>query len=266
MPYAKSDTSRLPRTWVFDSVQQTTIGPITQTGTVANTAVQAAFPLNVGVKVVKVAVSWTAIAGAPAFNLVYNTVQALGSAQAYTAGNVAPMDNAYTAGVTATTPGASLVAATTNGALTTNGTPGFPNPALTTLAAGFNQQGGLGIPTNVAVDAQPLFFADVVFNTTNFPGSATSGGQGILIPTNWDAVYPAGIYPYGNQQLVPSYFGGGAAVTPNFGASITLRLVTSTGTNSVTNLSVTLFWVPIMLTETSTSSATIISPLSGVQF
>lgn len=252
MPFAKLDTARYPRTWLFDALSVVTLGPVTVGIGQANTTVAAIVPLPCAVKVVKVAVSWLTgtLANLPTFNVVYNTVQSPGSAQAYTAGNVAPMDNSYTAGVSAAS-GGTLTAVPTAGALTGNGTPGMPNPALTAALPNFNQQGGLGIPTNVAVDGQPLFFSDVGLNTTNFPGAnATTGGQGILIPTNWDAVYPAGFYPYGVQQGMPN--------AANLSACFTLRGTSPVTT--VTGLTVTLFIAPILLAQVQTSSATVIAP------
>jgi hypothetical protein len=269
MPQVKTDTSRFPRTWVFDAMDTNTV----QYGTVgiaqANTTILAGgiIPIACAVKVVKVAVSWltATLANAPTFNIVYNTAQNLNAAQAYTQGNVAPMDNAYTGGITATTAGSTLVSATpTNLQGLGAGSPGFPNPALTTASPGFVQQGGLGIPTNVAVDGQPLFYNDVVLNTTNFPGAnATNGGYGIIVPTNWDAVYPAGVYPYGLQQ---SLTGSAPAVfaTPDFGACFTIRATSPTTT--VTGLAVTLFWTPVLLAETTTSTASTIAPGAGQLF
>jgi hypothetical protein len=259
MPITKADTARYPRTWVFDTSYQSTFGPATIGIAQANTTVSAVMPITVGVKVVKVGVSWltATLANLPTFNIVYNTVQNLSAAQTYTQGNVAPMDNAYTGGVSAAT-GATLVGATPNNLQgQAFGSPGFANPALTTLAAGFQQVGGLGVPTNVAVDGQPLFNADVGLTVANFPGAnATAGGQGVIIPTNWDAVYPAGIYPYGAGQVAAGL--GPAYMATDFGACFTLRGTSPTTT--VTGLTVTLFCVPILLAETVQSTTTITQP------
>lgn len=259
MPITKADTARFPRTWVFDTVDHNTIGPYTVTTTQANSAVVGVMPLACAVKVVKVAVSWTGLLGAPSFNLVYNTVQALGSAQTYVQGNVAPMENANSGGITTATAGATLVGATpTDLQGQAYGTAGFPNPQLTATSPSFDQTGGLGISTNVAVDAQPLFYNDVVLNTTNFPGSGTTGGQGVIVPTNWDAVYPAGIYPYGQQQYLAGT--GPSLYNSDFGASLTLRIVASTGVNTITGLSVSLFWVPVLSAQTAAATATVTTP------
>ena len=241
MPLTKQHTARYPRTWVFDNLHYEGFSSVNVAISNVNTAVLAVMPLATGVKIAKVAVAWTAMTDAtPSFNIVYNTAQALGSARSYTQGNVVPPDNSYTAGITASTVGATV------------NTVGFPNPALTTAYPNFQQIGGLGIPTNVAVDGQPVFAADVVFNTTNFPGAGTTtGGQGILIPTNYDAVYPAGVYPYGVAQGLPN-----AADLP---ASFTLRATTG-GTETITNLTVSLLLVPILLTEALAPTAVVAIP------
>ena len=235
MPLSKQDTARYPRTYVFDTMGMVTLGASTVAIAAVNTTVQDSIPLPTSFKVVKVAVSWltATLANAPSFNIVYNTVQNLSAAQSYTQGNIVPNDNSYTGGVT-----------TANGTITTVG---YPNPALTTLYPGFQQIGGLGVPTNVAVDGQPLFAADVVLNTTNFPGAnATAGGQGVLIPTNYDAVYPAGPYAYGVGQ--------GIAAFSNLAAAFTLRATSPTTT--VTGLKVTLFLQPMILSQTISVTAT----------
>lgn len=241
MPFAKSDSARLPRTYVFDSCGYSSFGPATVTAASVNTAVQATIPIPVSCKLLKVAVSWqtATLANLPSFNIVYNTAQNLGAAQAYTQGNVVPNDNSYTNGAQGTLLGGSQI----------------PNPALTALLPNFQQIGGLGVPTNVAVDGQPVFAADVLLNTTNFPGAnATLGGQGILIPTNFDAVYPAGVYPYGVAQGMPN--------ASNLAAAFTIRATSPTTT--ITGLSITLFWSPMILSETGGAATILQTP--GVLF
>lgn len=226
MPLAKQDTGRYPRTYVFNTLGHESITASPAIAAV-NSTVQGQINIPCGVKVAKVSVSWltATLANLPSFNIVYNTVQALGSAQTYTQGNVVPNDNSYTNGAIGTLLGGSQV----------------PNPALVTAFPNFQQIGGLGIPTNVAVDGQPLFAADVLLNTTNFPGaSATVGGQGNLVPTNFDAVYPAGVYPYGVAQ--------GMTNAANLAACFTLRATSPT--TAITGLTVTLFLEPILLAET----------------
>lgn len=215
----KQLTSRKPRTWVFNTLATANMAPVTQTGALTNAGIVATYPLPTAMKVVKVAAAFIATTDTAAnvsFNIVYNTVAALASSQTLTAGNVAPNDNSYAYGSTT-----------------------LKNAALTTALPLFNQQPGLGIPTNVAVDGQALFAADVALNTTNFPGSTNStGGQGLFVPTNFDAVYPAGPYPYGaaNGMTVPIL------------AAFTLRL-TLAGAATLTGFSVTLFLEPVTLWE-----------------
>lgn len=85
--------------------------------------------------------------------------------------------------------------------------------------------GGLGVPTNVAVAGQTVFGADVAFTVANFPNlTVGTGGYGVLVPTNYDAVYPAGV-------------------------PITLRAVTTAGTGAITNLKIRLLIVPVTLTQ-----------------
>lgn len=242
MPIAKQDTSRNPRTYVFNTTSIVKMAAANVVVSTANTSVLDSFPLSVGVKVLKVGVSWTAASDAtPSFNIVYNTNQALGSARAYTQGNIVPNDNSYTGGTPA-------------GTLLSGGQ--VANPALTTAFPNFQQIGGLGVPTNVAVDGQPVFTADVLLNTTNFPGAGTTtGGQGILIPPTFDAVYPAGVYAYGVAQ--------GMTNAANLASCFTLRATTG-GAVTITNLTVTLFLEPILLAETGPAAGILNTP--GVLF
>jgi len=99
----------------------------------------------------------------------------------------------------------------------------------TNIAANDNSDTN-GYPTNVAVVGNCVFNGDMGFTAANTPvnGSgwitlATStGGYGIFVPPNYDAVYPAGI-------------------------PLTLRLVTTASTGSLGASSYTLAITPIKL-------------------
>ena len=101
-----------------------------------------------------------------------------------------------------------------------------------------------GYPTNIGTGSVGLFAADIAINSANaysattangtsgcaVPGTgwivcATTGGYGIFVPDNYDAVYPAG-YP------------------------LSLRVVTPASTGSLSNLTVTLLVEPIPLSPT----------------
>lgn len=69
-----------------------------------------------------------------------------------------------------------------------------------------------GYPTQFAVAGNSVFTNDVGFSPTNFPGITTAaGGNAVLVPTVWDAVYPGGTV-------------------------LTLRATTIASTGSITNL------------------------------
>jgi hypothetical protein len=185
---------------------------------VANTTVQTAKIVPYNFKIRLVAVSCTAIdavAGGDSFNLVVGG--AIGAtSQSYTQGNTAANDNSGPAGIS------------------------------------------YGYPTNVAVAGNCVFANDVPFNsantialnpvssfqTTSNQGAVTTwlpsanligqslpntgwnslatgtGGQGLFVPTNWDAVYPA--------------------YTP-----LSLRVTTVASTGSISNLQVELAIVAV---------------------
>lgn len=172
---------------------------------VANTALQAYFISPCLFKIAKVAVFASAIdavTGTDAFNIV------VGTTGAYTQGNVATNDNS--------------IAGPTVG-------PGTTYPTV---------PGGVGYPTNVAVVGNSVFAADVPFQATTAvpspyvaPGPnggtgqgwkalATTGLYGLLVPTNYDAVYPEGI-------------------------PLTLRVSTVASTGSISNLLVAFTYEPI---------------------
>lgn len=159
--------------------------------------------------------------------------------------------------ITANVPGAAgnaitTVAASTGDTLTANQAvlASGANASGVTLAANDNSD-TYGYPTNVAVAGDALFGADVPFNAANtiaanayaFPGNvgpsanqigqgvpntgwgslvAATGGYGLFVPTNYDAVYPAGI-------------------------PLTLRAITQATIGSISNLQVTLSVIPVGL-------------------
>ena len=92
----------------------------------------------------------------------------------------------------------------------------------------------MGVCTNYAVDNQPLFAADITLQAVNFPGATqANGGVAIFIPTNYDAVYPAG----------PNVYSTAAAITiPQ--AYFSLRVNTPVG-GTLAALTVTLTVVPV---------------------
>jgi hypothetical protein len=101
--------------------------------------------------------------------------------------------------------------------------------------------GGVGYPTNVATAGMSVFAADVVFNATSFSNIATgTGGYGIVIPTNYDAVYSGG--------------------TP-----LTLRVTTNASTGSITGLIVSLAIVPVRLRVAPPGSEAVY-PVPGVDY
>jgi hypothetical protein len=160
--------------------------------------------------------------------------------------------------ITANAPGAAGNAVTTT-ASSSGGDTLTANQAV--LASGANASGIVlaandnsdtyGYPTNVAAAGVSLFGADIPFNAANtiaanayaYPGNTgptsnqigqgvpntgwgalatATGGYGIFVPTNYDAVYPAGV-------------------------PLTLRAITQATIGSITNLQVTLGIVPVGL-------------------
>jgi hypothetical protein len=220
MPYAKQEWSRTPNSWTFDALSSETLGPVSVSATATtNATAQTIAMIPNTIKIAKVGVIFTSIAAlsGASFNVVYNTNQTPGatlstgsgtSAQ-YLTNGCAPNDNSFTG---ANPPGTSSNANSVNTALSV-------------------QPGGLGIPTNYAVDNQPLFASDITFNTTNFPGATTAGGgMAYFVPTNFDAVYPCG----------PVF---GASGYTNVSGYFTLRVTNASG--AIGNLAVTLFYAPI---------------------
>jgi hypothetical protein len=175
---------------------------------IANTAIQAYWISPCMFKIAKVAVFASAIdavTGTDAFNIV------VGTTGAYTQGNIAANDNSIA--------GPSVSVGST-----------YPTSAI----------GGMGYPTNVAAVGNSVFAADVPFQSTTAvpfpyvgagagnPGGngqgwkalATTGLYGLLIPTNYDAVYPEGV-------------------------PLTLRVSTVASTGSISNLLVAFTWEPV---------------------
>jgi hypothetical protein len=172
---------------------------------VANTTIQASFLAPTLFKIRKVAVLYTA-ANSVTSTLAFNIVVGTG---AYTAGTIAPNDNSYASGTVLP------VSPTTTGS------------GVAVAAA------GVGYPTNVAGAGQAVFSADITFTTATQTGAqaastyapgwvslTTTGGYGIFVPPNYDAVYP---------MLLP----------------ITLRCVTTASTGTISNLAVMLDVVPV---------------------
>jgi len=210
MPYAKTDWQRTPNAFVFDAFGTESIGPNAIAISQVSTTSQGSLAIPSICKILKVGIvfsSVTTLGVTTSFNLVYNTNPNPGSALgAYLANGPAPNDNSFYNGIS-------------NAANLTN----YPN-----------QIGGQGLPTNYAVDNQPLFAADITFSVANFPLATTAGGAvGYLVPTNPDAVYPCGAAPV----LGPAGF-----IYPN--GYFTLR-ATTTGAISIANFVATLFYVPI---------------------
>jgi hypothetical protein len=198
-----------PRSDTLSAVSTTEpYGPITIAVSQANTAIQGAYISPVQYKIRKIAVYWSAtVALGATFNLVVGT-------GAYTQGNVAGNDNSFDPN-----------------AATTVGINGIANTGAVL--------GGLGYPTNVAVAGNAVFAADVGLTVANFPNASTTGGYGILIPTNYDAVYPAGI-------------------------PLTLRATTN-GTTTITNLTIALAIVPMPLRQ-STGIGEVYGAVPGVDY
>jgi hypothetical protein len=182
---------------------------------VANTVVQTSriFPFNYKIRVV--AVMFTAIdavAGGDSFNLVVGGIPGA-TGQTYTQGNVAANDNSDTWG------------------------------SPTNIAVAGNCVFGNDVPINVAnlASANTLAWlpsgsvpsANLIGQSvpnTGWLACATTGGYGLFVPTNWDAVYPAGI-------------------------PLSVRTTTVATTGTITALSITLGIVPIMRREEAMSVA-----------
>ena len=158
----------------FNSLFQNDFDNVASVGAAqANTSVIGYVVLPQAAKVLKVAVSCTAVNAVTghSFNIV------MGITGAYTQGTIGPQDPSQ------------LFGSPPSAAFTFNGATYQP----------------------YAQNGQALFAADVVINATSFPGNpqlggpstnanggmgtalaTTTGGTTVLVPTVWDCVYPAG--------------------------------------------------------------------------
>jgi hypothetical protein len=176
-------------------------------------------------KIRKVGVAFTSadnVTGTDKFNLVVGT-------GAYVQGTIAPNDNSYSSGTS------------------------LPSSATATSGAGNYVAGaGVGYPTNVATAGMAVFSADITLapssttaqqvgaapNSTYAPGwivCATTGGYGLFVPPNYDAVYP---------MLLP----------------ISLRNITIAATGAIAGLVVTLYVVPVTPLASQGSGSTLAAP------
>jgi len=204
-PIATLNWNRTPNSDTFNAQAFLPFAVVSPGAGVANTAIQAGFLAPTLFKIRKVAVFYTAIntvSGIDAFNIVVGT-------GAYTQGVIAPNDNSFASNTQ-------------------------PTPTGTTMGNGvYSASNGVGYPTDVAGAGMAVFSADITFTTaaqagvyaasTYAPGwisLTTTGGYGIFVPPNYDAVYP---------MLLP----------------MTLRAVTTASTGSITGLSVLLDYVPV---------------------
>jgi hypothetical protein len=192
---------------------------------VANTTVQTAIILPYNFKIRLVAVMYStcdSVAGTDGFNIVVGGLIGQ-TGQAYTAGNIQPNDNSDTYGYpyTGTSPtGAAVVG------IAPLATPvfGADVPINSANLQSTNTQGVSGDLTGRALP------------NTGWLTCTTTGGYGLFVPTNYDAVYPA--------------------ATP-----ISLRAFTTTGTGTIGNLCVTIGWVPVRRRAATTGSPSIAQTL-----
>lgn len=215
MPLAKEGVAQSPRTFVLSTLGFESFDTVASiAANIPNTTVQNHICIPTVYKISKVAVSLTAlnaIDGTHKFNLVVGGLQGQ-TAQAYNQNNAAPNDNSFT-----------------HNAASAVGTD------------------NLGYPTNIATAGMTVFGTDVPFNPadatygSNWISLTTSGGYGIFVPTNYDAVYPAG--------------------TP-----LSLRAVTPVTTGSISNLRVMVLIEPMGLRAGPVPSATYYQATPGIDF
>lgn len=246
MPFVKTSWTRTPNAYVLNALSSLNISPIVVGAGSPEDLPQAWVVIPAACKIAKVGVAYAGYQGTISLNITYlaGNLTIGPSISGFNAYNVAPNDNSTTGGVTASTAGASLVSPNVTPIAVNNGTPGFPNPALTTAYPALNQQGGLGIPTNFAVSGQTVFYG-MVDLATYVPGAGSGsmedGGWGILYPANTDAVYPSG----------PNAYAG--AVYPqlaNATGLFALNVHTSSGEgDGIGGLSVTIFCEPISMAQ-----------------
>jgi len=217
LPYTTVDWQRTPNALVFDTVGSETLGPVNVAASQASTSSVTFIAIPTTCKILKVGISFgtvgVALASTLTVNITYNTNPTpQGVLGAYLANGVVPNDNSLT--------GAAV--------------PGTASNANAANTSAFVQAGGLGQPTNYAVDNQPLFAADITLQTANFPGATQAGGGvAYFVPTNPDAVYPCGASPV---------LGLGGYIYPN--GYFSLR-VASPAAGTIAQLSATIFYKPI---------------------
>lgn len=188
MPITLQGINSTPNSDTLHALQLKSMPIVSPGAGVVTTTVQDAISMPFNYKIRKVSVMLTAINlvdGTEVFNLVVGGLKGATS-QAYTNTSVAANDNSAT----------------------------------------------YGYPTNTAVAGNAVFSGDVGFNATNAFSSTTgtgwialattTGGYGIFVPTNYDAVYPQGV-------------------------PLSLRVSTTASTGTISNLSVTIAYVPVPL-------------------
>lgn len=222
MPTNKRGITLAPTSFNLNGLSVITFGPVASIGAgVATSAIQDYFVSPCNFKIAKVAIFASAIdavTGTDAFNIV------VGTASTYTLG----------------------LAANDNSAAGPAVGPGTTYPTT---------PGGVGYPTVFAAAGNSLFAADVPFQaTTAMPspyvesGAAGGTGQGwklltttglygIIVPVNYEAVYPEGM-------------------------PLTLRVSTVASTGSISNLFVSFTYEPIARrgAPVSTVGQTIVLP------
>jgi acyl-coenzyme A thioesterase PaaI-like protein len=217
---------RHPRSDGFNELTPLDFLSVSPGAGVANTTIQDTLLVPGLFKIRKVGVAFSAVnsvAGTAAFNIV------VGTTGAYTQGVIAPNDNSYSSGTAA------------------------PSATTATNGAGvYVNQAGAGYPTNVATAGMAVFSADITLapasttaqqagaatNSTFAPGwisATTTGGYGIFVPPNYDAVYP---------MLVP----------------LTLRASTAASVGTITSLRVVMFVVLVTPLANPGSGSTTAQP------
>jgi hypothetical protein len=251
---------------------------------VVPTTIEATFVLPCRCKIPKINVSFTAIDSLAGTDLL-NIVQ--GTSAAYTVGNVAGNDNSSTSGfctnpavdgdalfninvpiTVANFPNAHTTAVAATGYFTLSGIPtttfsniyGFGSLGTVTVS----QTTGNTLAVQAAADAAAITAAAIGITATSsgpqvILTATTAGSQGNFISTSasttgGDSIFTGqlllsgGINTGGSSGLglIPTYYD---AVYPS-GAIMTLRLTTTAGTGSITNLSVSAVLIPQPLEAT----------------
>lgn len=226
MPVVKRGLTLARESFNLNALSMDTFPIVASIGAaVANTTIQSYWISPCAFKIAKVAIFASAIdavSGTDAFNIVVGT-------GAYTQGSVAANDNSIA--------GPSVGPGTT-----------YPTAP-----------GGVGYPTNYAVVGNALFAADVPFQATTAmpspyvsPGVSGGTGQGwklltttglygLIVPTNYDAVYAEGV-------------------------PLTLRVSTVASTGSIANLLVSFTYEPLPRRGAPISTVGQVIALPGVDF